>query len=524
MYARAVSAPSPSIASASAPLSAALSASGRALSAVSAIFDLANGLEDDKSLLTGLFAFELARDAGLSAADQRAAFFAGLLRHLGCTAYAAVESTLTEDDIGLRARLLRSDTSKMGEVVRAVNAGRSGLGDRLLGMARLVTNASRLRAEWPAEACGAARLLAQQLGLGEAVLLALDEVFERWDGRGGPHGKGGVDLSALGRIGTTAHLAMTFFLHGGPETAREILALRSGGVLDPDFAGRARTLIAALAEGDIESRLATLDEALSADPLTLELDTLATTFGDFADLQTPFGRGHSRRVAAAADGAAVRVGVSDDDRTALRLAAHLHDLGRVAVPTGVWLRPDWTAADRERARLHPMFTERVLSRSPALAAAARVAGAHHERLDGSGYHRGAGTKALSITARILCAAEALCTLQEERPHRPPTSPKEARRALEKEAREGRLDPDCVAALFEAPPAPRSAPRGPLDALTARERDVLVHLAHGRTNKEIAVALSISDRTVQHHTIHIYEKLGVDTRAAAALIAARHGLV
>jgi DNA-binding CsgD family transcriptional regulator len=50
------------------------------------------------------------------------------------------------------------------------------------------------------------------------------------------------------------------------------------------------------------------------------------------------------------------------------------------------------------------------------------------------------------------------------------------------------------------------------------------LARGRTNKEIAVALGISARTVQHHTLHIYEKFGVDTRAAATLQALHLGLL
>ncbi|MEQ1507312.1 MAG: helix-turn-helix transcriptional regulator, partial [Myxococcota bacterium] len=66
--------------------------------------------------------------------------------------------------------------------------------------------------------------------------------------------------------------------------------------------------------------------------------------------------------------------------------------------------------------------------------------------------------------------------------------------------------------------------GPVAGLTPREVQVLRQVALGRTNKEIAGVLGISDRTVQHHTIHIYEKLGIDTRAAAALIAARNGLV
>jgi HD-GYP domain-containing protein (c-di-GMP phosphodiesterase class II) len=485
---------------------------------MSAILDMANGLGDDKSILTGLFAFELCRAEGLGEEAARCAFLAGLLRHLGCTAYAAGEATLAEDDIGLRSRFLRSDTTNHAEVVAAIQAA----GGRFSGALQLLASVQRIGSEWMHEACGAARLLAGQLGLGPAVLLALDEVFERWDGKGGPRGKGGTDLSPVGRAATTAHLAMTFLLHGGMDAAREILALRAGKALDPRMAGRAASLLGELATANVEARLSEVDRALAASPLTVDVGTIAETFGDFADLQTSFTRGHSRRVAEAAGRAAATLGLPEAERRALVLAAHLHDLGQVAIPTGLWMRADWTDADRERARLHPSFTERVLSGAPLLAGAAAAAAAHHELLDGSGYHRRAGAPSLPRTARILAAAEIFCGLQEARPHRPAASAAEARRLLLAEVRAGKLDADCAAAVAGGPERARSP--APALGLTAREQDVLRLLAHGKTNKEIAAALAISDRTVQHHTIHIYEKLGVDTRAGAALVAARHGIV
>jgi DNA-binding NarL/FixJ family response regulator len=61
-------------------------------------------------------------------------------------------------------------------------------------------------------------------------------------------------------------------------------------------------------------------------------------------------------------------------------------------------------------------------------------------------------------------------------------------------------------------------------LTAREAEVLVHLAHGLSNAQIAAALTVSRRTVSTHLEHIYAKLGVATRTQAALFAMREGLV
>ncbi|HET9621534.1 MAG TPA: helix-turn-helix transcriptional regulator, partial [Kofleriaceae bacterium] len=67
---------------------------------------------------------------------------------------------------------------------------------------------------------------------------------------------------------------------------------------------------------------------------------------------------------------------------------------------------------------------------------------------------------------------------------------------------------------------RSLPAG----LTPREAEVLIHLARGATNKEIAASLGIAVRTANHHIENIYAKLDVTTRAAAAVFAVRHDLV
>ena len=70
---------------------------------------------------------------------------------------------------------------------------------------------------------------------------------------------------------------------------------------------------------------------------------------------------------------------------------------------------------------------------------------------------------------------------------------------------------------------RDAPSGAgLAALTARERDVLIWLARGKTDRDIATVLTLSPRTVQKHLEHIYVKLGVETRTAAVMRALRTG--
>jgi HD-GYP domain-containing protein (c-di-GMP phosphodiesterase class II) len=115
------------------------------------------------------------------------------------------------------------------------------------------------------------------------------------------------------------------------------------------------------------------------------------------------------------------------------------------VTSAVWDRPGQLGpVEWERVRLHPYWTERILTRCPALAHLAPVAALHHERLDGSGYHRGAIGIELSAGARVLAAADAFAAMTEDRPHRMALSRSDAAGVLHEEVRAGRLDAEAAA--------------------------------------------------------------------------------
>ena len=210
----------------------------------------------------------------------------------------------------------------------------------------------------------------------------------------------------------------------------------------------------------------------------------------------------------------------------MRRAALLHDLGRAAVPTSIWERTGkLTAAEWEQIRLHAYFTDRILRHSPVLSALAPIAAAHHERIDGSGYPRSIPASMLERSARLLAAADVYHALTEARPHRAALTPNEAAAGLLSEMNAGRLDREAVSAVLEVAGHGRrritaTRPAG----LTEREIEVLRLVARGYSNKDIAKALAISARTAQHHVIHIYAKIGMSSRAAAALFAVEHDLL
>jgi HD-GYP domain-containing protein (c-di-GMP phosphodiesterase class II) len=207
----------------------------------------------------------------------------------------------------------------------------------------------------------------------------------------------------------------------------------------------------------------------------------------------------------------------------VRRAALVHDLGRVAVPARIWEKPGpFTTDEWERVRLHAYETERVLAPSPFLAGLADVAVSHHERLDGSGYHRRLGAASLDDPARLVATADAFRGMIEDRPHRAAMAEDEASGRLVADGRAGKFAPEAVAAVLEAAgqtPAPIERPAG----LTEREAQVVALLARGLQTKQVARTLEISPKTVDSHIQSAYRKMGVSTRAGATLFAVRHGL-
>jgi HD-GYP domain-containing protein (c-di-GMP phosphodiesterase class II) len=257
-----------------------------------------------------------------------------------------------------------------------------------------------------------------------------------------------------------------------------------------------------------------------------QLDDAALAVADFADLKLPFTVGHSRGVAALAEAAARRCRLPDDDLAAIRHAGLMHDLGRVGVSATIWCKTGTlTEGDWERVRLHPYYTERVLARSKTLAPLGHLAAQHHERLDGSGYHRGLAGGSLPPTARLLAAADVYQALTEDRPYRPARSPAQAAEELQREMKTGRLDPEAGnAVLAAAGHRVRPARKEMVAGLSEREVEVLRLLARGLSNREMGAQLSISKETVNHHVRHIYDKIGASTRPAATLFAVQHGLL
>jgi HD-GYP domain-containing protein (c-di-GMP phosphodiesterase class II) len=454
-----------------------------------------------------------------------------LLAWIGCTADSHELAKLFGDDIALRASSYEVDLagiSQVGFLLRHVAAGESVL--RRISAATTLLASSGAQVEQALTAhCEVTGRLAKRLGLDEQIATSLAHAFARWDGKGLPAGVGKGDIPLPARLLHLADIVVAHHRLGGVDRAVTIARARRGTQFDPElvdaFSPVAPALFVELDE------LSSWDEVISAEPAlggTLDperFDTSLDVLADFADLKSPFFVGHSRGVADLVASAAEEAGRSPKDVALVRRAGLVHDIGRAGVPNTIWDKAGpLTSAELERVRLHDYYTERMLQRPAALAEIGAVASSGHERMDGSGYHRGSRGASIGALSKLLAAADAYHAMCENRPHRPSMAATKAAGELRSDARAGRLDGGAVdAVLTAAGHRRRKRPTGPA-GLTPREIEVLVLLARGASNKQIATALGMTPKTAGSHVEHIYTKLGVSTRAAASLFATQHGLV
>ena len=501
--------------------------------ALSLATDLGMGQPLEQALRTCLLATRLGEEAGLGADDLGSVYYGALLRYVGCTADAHEAAALFGDEIAARAAFAPLDPGRPREMV-AWLARHAGAGRPPPVRLGLLATALAAGSRGPREAfrahCEVAQRLAERLGLGAGVRRALGHAFERWDGSGVPAGLRGEAVAVAARVTALARDAEVIARLEGPGSALGTVRARAGSAYDPAlaslFAERGAELLRSIDEDGSWQALARAEPEPPRLVPEDGLDGVCAVMADFADLASPYTVGHSAGVADLAEAAGWRSGLPSDEVAGLRRAALLHDLGRVGVSSGIWGKPGpLDAGQWERVRLHPYYTERIVVRVSALAALGAVAGAHHERLDGSGYPRGSTGRHLGRAERLLAAADVYHALTQRRPHRPARAPAEAAAALGDEVAEGRIDADAAEAVLAAAGQRRERAAPPAPAgLSERELQVLGHLARGRTNRQIAGRLGISPKTVGHHVAHVYAKIGVSTRAGATLFAAERGLV
>src|SRR5919201_2657032 len=305
---------------------------------LSLVADVGMGLEPGESARACLIAVRLADELGVD--EPSDVYYTTLLQHTGCTGYAhEAAGMLGGDEIAVKAAAVRTDFNRPREVLGSYLPALAPASSALtrLRVAAVAAGRSRLITRGYTTAnCEVAAQTARRVGLGAGVEGGLNEIFEWWNGKGGPAGLRGDAIALPARVAQVAGHAALFDRIGGVDVALDAVRQRAGTSIDPDvaeaFVRCGPALLAELAGADVVRAAVEAEPAPAVEISEHGLDAVCNAFGDAVDLKSPFHHGHSAGVASLAAGAAVELGLADAEVSALRRAALLHDIGRAAVP------------------------------------------------------------------------------------------------------------------------------------------------------------------------------------------------
>jgi len=399
------------------------------VSALSYALDITEGQPTGHAVRTCVIGMRLGEQLGLDGAERSALFYALLLKDLGCSSNSArLTRIFRSDDLTLKRAHKITNWRKPagsaryayhlagdggGSLARAWHAIRIGFEEH--GSGREMT---RTRCERGADIAG-------MLGLEPATQAAIRSLDEHWDGAGMPYYRKGNDIPLLGRIAAVAQTMEVFASGFGVRVAYQAVRARSGTWFDPGLVEALDNLedncafwTTLLATDQLEhvSDLEPDDRIMEADEA--RLDTVARAFARVIDAKSPYTARHSNGVADVAVALGLGMGVTEEELVVLRRAGLLHDIGKLGVSNLILDKPGkLTEGERAEMQRHTGYTYEILARVSRFRAFAAMAAAHHERLDGSGYHQGLYAKELPPLYRILAVADICEALSAERPYR-----------------------------------------------------------------------------------------------------------
>ncbi len=447
------------------------------LGGLSYALDITEGEPPGHAVRTLAIGMRLAEQIGLGEEERSALFYALLLKDAGCSSNASrLSSLFAADDQTAKHAMKRTDWSRSGSLAmytwRAIEPGRSPLAKAR--RMRAITQEEEVTRDMIGTRCERGAEIARMLELPEPTAEAIRCLDEHWDGSGHPRGLEGDEIPLLGRILCLAQTVEVFVRTMGSRGAYGMAMSRRGRWFDPALVD------AMLGFRDDAKFWGPLEDARAVPPVAgweprermlvadeAQIDNVAEAFGRVIDAKSPFTARHSAGVAAYAVAIADAMGMDARAQRDLRRAGLLHDIGKLAVSSRILDKPGKLTDEEFTAmKAHPAYTLQILERVACFRGLASMAAAHHERLDGSGYHLGLAAFDLSRSARILSVADVFEAMTADRPYRE-AMPFEKALGIVRGMAGGALCPAAVAGLeaslagdaeFEANLAPHEGQR------------------------------------------------------------------
>jgi HD-GYP domain-containing protein (c-di-GMP phosphodiesterase class II) len=429
------------------------------IGALSHALDITEGQPEGHCVRCCWIGVHVGREIGLGDQELWELYYTLLLKDLGCSSNAAriCELYLT-DDLNFK-RDFKFVGDGLPQVVKFVlqHTGlRAGLAERFRSTLDIFRNGPEYSKQLIQTRCQRGAEIARLLRFSENVAQGIYNLDEHWDGSGKPHKAAGEAIPIYARIALLAQVVDVFFVADGKDAALAELSLRKGSWFDPTLVDAMQRLAgqasfwAALRSPEISKEIEALEPSQFEVPLDEDyLDDIATAFGQVVDSKSPYTSGHSARVALYTDLIAKNLNLNGDRRRWLKRGALLHDVGKLGVSNSILDKAGkLDEAEWADVRKHASLTESILGRIDAFKELARISGAHHERLDGSGYPRGLVASDISIETRIITTADIFDALTAERPYRGAV-PVELTLQMMSKTVGTAIDPDCYGALVKA---------------------------------------------------------------------------
>jgi HD-GYP domain-containing protein (c-di-GMP phosphodiesterase class II) len=398
------------------------------LSAFSHALDMTEGQPEGHCVRACWVGMHIGKEIGLTDKELWELYYTVLLKDLGCSSNAArICQLYLTDDLSFKRDFKTVDPSLVHVMAFVVSHTglKAGLAERFKALANIFQNGGEIVRELTETRCQRGADIARKLRFSEAVAEGIASLDEFWDGRGNPCGLEGRRVPLYSRIALLSQVVDVFFTSAGQDAAIAEATKRSGTMFDPQLVGafqrvaRDHAFWDSMRAPDLRAKLYAIeppDHRIAVDDAFM--DDIAAAFGQVVDAKSPYTSGHSTRVGLYADLIGTRMGLSQPRKHWLRRGALLHDVGKLGVSNTILDKPgrldgeEWIVM-----QAHATHTHTILSRIPAFAELARVASAHHERLDGKGYPLGLKDHQISLETRIISTADFFDALTADRPYR-----------------------------------------------------------------------------------------------------------
>ncbi len=428
------------------------------IEALSHALDLTEGQPPGHCIRCCYIGTAIGQKLGLNDERLRDLYYTLMLKDLGCSSNAArICELYLADDLKFKHdfKLVDGSFPQILRFVLSHTGMQAGLAERFRGLLNIVKNGAEISQSLIRTRCQRGAEIARQMRFSEEVAQGILDLDEHFDGGGQPAGLKGGEIHLFARIALLAQVADVFFVSEGPVAALAEVSKRAGGWFDPHLVDTFKTVAtpvfwAELGADNLERFVLAREpgrKAIMADEDYL--DDIAAGFARVIDAKSPYTSGHSDRVALFTDLIAEEMGMAAPERRRLKRAALLHDIGKLGVSNSVLDKPGRLEGEEwEQMKRHAEFSEVILSRIAVFSDLALIGGAHHEKLDGTGYPRGLKGDQISFETRIVSTADVFDALTADRPYRAAMPVAKALAILWEGAGKSH-DPACIEALERA---------------------------------------------------------------------------